>query len=102
MEFDIHIEKIGQLDDIFGFYKYLVKKYDLKKHALLSLPQEAKPIKILWNLKTMRRIDRIIRFPSKIMWIIIWSLSILSAILHLTPTFLSQNYSQGIFFMEEC
>ena len=36
MEFDIHIEKIGELDDIFGFYKYLVDKYDLKKHALLE------------------------------------------------------------------
>ncbi len=40
MEFDIHIEKIGQLDDIFGFYKYLVKKYDLKKHALLESASE--------------------------------------------------------------
>lgn len=36
MEFDIHIEKIGELDDIFGFYKYLVDKYGLKKHALLE------------------------------------------------------------------
>ncbi|MFX1276334.1 MAG: anthranilate synthase component I family protein [Promethearchaeota archaeon] len=40
MEFDIHIEKIGELDDIFGFYKYLVKKYDLKKHALLESASE--------------------------------------------------------------
>ncbi len=36
MEFDIHIEKIGELDDIFGFYKYLVNRYDLKKHVLLE------------------------------------------------------------------
>ncbi len=36
MDFDIHIEKIGNLKDIFGFYKYLVGKYDLKKHALLE------------------------------------------------------------------
>ncbi|MBD3341477.1 MAG: anthranilate synthase component I [Candidatus Lokiarchaeota archaeon] len=36
MEFDIHIEKIGELDDIFSFYKYLVDKYDLKNHALLE------------------------------------------------------------------
>ncbi len=40
MEFDIHIEKIGELDDIFGFYKYLVKRYDLKKHALLESASE--------------------------------------------------------------
>jgi anthranilate synthase component 1 len=40
MEFDIHIEKIGELDDIFGFYKYLVDKYDLKKHALLESSSE--------------------------------------------------------------
>jgi len=40
MEFDIHIEKIGELDDIFGFYKYLVKKYDLRKHALLESASE--------------------------------------------------------------
>lgn len=40
MEFDIHIEKIGELDDIFGFYKYLVNKYDLKKHALLESASE--------------------------------------------------------------
>ena len=41
MEFDIHIEKIGQLDgDIFGFYKYLVKSYDLKKHVLLESSSE--------------------------------------------------------------
>ena len=36
MDFDIHIEKIGELDNIFTFYKYLVKRYDLKKHALLE------------------------------------------------------------------
>jgi len=41
MEFDIHIEKIGQLDDIFGFYKYLVSRYDLKKHALLESASES-------------------------------------------------------------
>ncbi|TXT62846.1 MAG: Anthranilate synthase component 1 [Promethearchaeota archaeon] len=40
MEFDIHIEKLGELDDIFGFYKYLVNKYDLKKHALLESASE--------------------------------------------------------------
>ncbi len=36
MEFGIHIEKIGELTDIFGFYKYLVDRYHLKKHALLE------------------------------------------------------------------
>ncbi|MGV9174027.1 MAG: anthranilate synthase component I family protein, partial [Promethearchaeia archaeon] len=36
MNFDIHIEQIGKLEDIFGFYKYLVKKYDLSNHALLE------------------------------------------------------------------
>ncbi|TFF99039.1 MAG: anthranilate synthase component I family protein [Promethearchaeota archaeon] len=41
MEFDIHIEKIGQLDDIFGFYKYLVSRYELKKHALLESASES-------------------------------------------------------------
>ncbi len=40
MDFDIHIEKIGELNDIFGFYKYLVEKYDLKKHALLESASE--------------------------------------------------------------
>ncbi len=40
MEFDIHIEKIGELGDIFGFYKYLVEKYDLKKHSLLESASE--------------------------------------------------------------
>ena len=40
MEFDIHIEKIGTLDDIFGFYKYLINKDDLKKHALLESASE--------------------------------------------------------------
>ncbi|MFX1394081.1 MAG: anthranilate synthase component I family protein [Promethearchaeota archaeon] len=40
MEFDIHIEKIGELDNIFSFYKYLVKRYDLKKHVLLESASE--------------------------------------------------------------
>jgi len=40
MEFDIHIEKIGELEDIFGFYKYLVSRYDLKKHVLLESSSE--------------------------------------------------------------
>jgi len=40
MEFDIHIERIGELDNIFGFYKYLVNKYDLKNHALLESASE--------------------------------------------------------------
>ncbi len=40
MEFDIHIEKIGELEDIFGFYKYLVSHYDLKKHVLLESNSE--------------------------------------------------------------
>ncbi|MFX1339894.1 MAG: anthranilate synthase component I family protein [Promethearchaeota archaeon] len=40
MEFDIHIEKIGELDDIFGFYKHLVNKYDLNNHALLESASE--------------------------------------------------------------
>ena len=40
MEFDIHIEKIGTLNDIFGFYKSLIDKYDLKKHALLESASE--------------------------------------------------------------
>ncbi|MFX1388400.1 MAG: anthranilate synthase component I family protein [Promethearchaeota archaeon] len=40
MEFDIHIEKIGELDNIFDFYKYLVKRYDLKKHVLLESASE--------------------------------------------------------------
>jgi len=40
MEFDIHIEKIGELEDIFGFYKYLVARYDLKKHVLLESSSE--------------------------------------------------------------
>ena len=40
MEFDIHIEKIGELDDIFGFYKYLVKKDNLQKHVLLESASE--------------------------------------------------------------
>lgn len=42
MEFDIHIEKLGAINsiDIFGFYKYLVNKYDLKNHALLESASE--------------------------------------------------------------
>ena len=40
MEFDIHIEKIGELSDIFGFYTYLVSHYDLKKHILLESSSE--------------------------------------------------------------
>ena len=38
MEFDIHIENLGAINsaNIFGFYKYLVDKYDLKNHALLE------------------------------------------------------------------
>ena len=40
MEFDIHIERIGELDNIFGFYKYLINKYDLKNHALLESASE--------------------------------------------------------------
>ncbi len=36
MDFDIHIEKIGELDNIFNFYKYLIEKYDFKKHVLLE------------------------------------------------------------------
>ncbi|MFX1426263.1 MAG: anthranilate synthase component I family protein [Promethearchaeota archaeon] len=40
MEFDIHIEKIGELDNIFTFYKFLVEKYELKKHVLLESASE--------------------------------------------------------------
>jgi len=40
MEFDIHIEKIGELDNIFGLYRYLVKYYELKKYALLDSASE--------------------------------------------------------------
>lgn len=36
MDFDIHIEKLGELDNIFEFYKHLIRKKDLKKHALLE------------------------------------------------------------------
>lgn len=38
MEFDIHIEKLGAITsaDIFGLYKYLVKKNGLRKHVLLE------------------------------------------------------------------
>lgn len=42
LDFDIHIEKLGSInsENIFGFYKYLVKKYDLKNHALLESASE--------------------------------------------------------------
>ncbi len=40
MEFDIHIEKIGTLENIFGFYDYLVKKDGLRKHVLLESASE--------------------------------------------------------------
>ena len=42
MEFDIHIEKLGAINstDIFGFYKYLVKKNGLRKHVLLESASE--------------------------------------------------------------
>ncbi|TFG12593.1 MAG: anthranilate synthase component I family protein [Promethearchaeota archaeon] len=42
LDFDIHIEKLGSLnsENIFGFYKYLVNKYDLKNHALLESASE--------------------------------------------------------------
>jgi anthranilate synthase component 1 len=42
LDFDIHIEKLGPLnsENIFGFYKYLVNKYDLKNHALLESASE--------------------------------------------------------------
>lgn len=38
LEFDIHIEKLGSISNsnIFGFYKYLVERYQLKKHVLLE------------------------------------------------------------------
>ncbi len=38
LDFDIHIEKLGALNlkKIFGFYKYLVEKYNLKKHVLAT------------------------------------------------------------------
>ena len=36
MEFDIHIEKIGEVNDIFGFYKRLVSNMNLNKHVLLE------------------------------------------------------------------
>jgi len=36
MDFEIQIEKLGTLEGIFGFYKYLVDIYGLKKHALLG------------------------------------------------------------------
>ena len=41
MEFDIHIEKIGILDDVYEFYKYLVERNDLKNHALLESASES-------------------------------------------------------------
>jgi anthranilate synthase component 1 len=40
MEFDIHIERIGEINNIFDFYKYLVNRYDLKKHILLESASE--------------------------------------------------------------
>ncbi|MFX1237447.1 MAG: anthranilate synthase component I family protein [Promethearchaeota archaeon] len=42
IEFDIHIEKLGTVDnsDIFGFYKYLINKYDVKNHVLLESASE--------------------------------------------------------------
>ncbi len=44
MEFDIHIEKLGAINsaDIFGLYKYLVKKNGLQKHVLLESASENK------------------------------------------------------------
>ncbi|MBD3212753.1 MAG: anthranilate synthase component I [Candidatus Lokiarchaeota archaeon] len=36
MDFDIHIEKVGILNDIFGFYKYLISEKGLENHALLE------------------------------------------------------------------
>ncbi|MHA1293052.1 MAG: anthranilate synthase component I family protein [Promethearchaeota archaeon] len=37
-ELDIHIEKLGSISnsDVFGFYNYLVKRFDNKNHALLE------------------------------------------------------------------
>ena len=42
LDFDIHIEKIGSINssNIFGFYKYLVSQYNLKKHVLLESSSE--------------------------------------------------------------
>jgi anthranilate synthase component 1 len=40
MEFDIHIEKLGEVNNIFGFYKYLISKYNLKNHVLLESASE--------------------------------------------------------------
>ncbi|TFF88813.1 MAG: hypothetical protein EU549_02325, partial [Promethearchaeota archaeon] len=40
MEFDIHIEKIGEIRNIFGFYKTLISKFNLKKHILLESASE--------------------------------------------------------------
>ena len=41
-DFDIHIEKLGSINsgDIFGFYKNLVQKYNLKNHVLLESASE--------------------------------------------------------------
>ncbi|MHA1269451.1 MAG: anthranilate synthase component I family protein [Candidatus Helarchaeota archaeon] len=40
MEFDIHIEKLGEINNIFGFYKYLISKNNLSKHVLLESASE--------------------------------------------------------------
>jgi anthranilate synthase component 1 len=42
MNFDIHIENLGGINkqNIFGFYKYLVEKDDLKNHVLLESASE--------------------------------------------------------------
>ena len=41
--FDIHIEKLGSINsgNVFGLYKYLVQKYNLKNHALLESASES-------------------------------------------------------------
>ncbi|MHA1369227.1 MAG: anthranilate synthase component I family protein [Promethearchaeota archaeon] len=36
MDLNVNIKKIGRTDDIFGFYKYLVDKFESKNHALLE------------------------------------------------------------------
>ena len=38
MEFDIHIEKIGTLDDIFGFYKYPVEGVQFQPESIRMKP----------------------------------------------------------------
>lgn len=40
MDLNINIKKIGQTNDIFGFYKYLSKNYESKNHALLESVEE--------------------------------------------------------------